>query len=156
MKNNILYWFLILLFSTYAYSQQFQIGDKVQIKSNQFKLLDFSPSMKVYTYQYIGPLTNHYLFQRRVGEVLVGLKNGVVVTLIYNLIPLKDEPRAPKSALKFIEKKWKTPLNLIAHNNWVLATGSKLVSLSLTNNKMTFDKARLVYFTTIKYSILMP
>jgi hypothetical protein len=156
MKNNILHLFLIILFSNYAFCQQFLIGAKVQIKSQHFKLLDYSPSMKVHTYQYIGPLTNNYLFQRRVGEVLVGVKNGVVVTLIYNLIPCKDEPRVPKSALKLIEKKWKIPLNLIAHNNWVLATGNKLVSLSLTNNKMTFDKARLVYFTTIKYSILMP
>ena len=156
MKNNILYFILFLLFSTYSFGQQFQIGDRVNPKYKQFKLLDHSPSMKVHTYQYIGPLTNNYLFHRRVGEVLVGVKNGVVVTLIYNLIPNKGEHKVSIFTLKLVKDKWKVELFPISFGNYVATTCNTLLSLRLINNEMTFGQARIVFYTTIKYSILMP
>ena len=76
MKNNIFYFILFLLFSTNSFGQQFQIGNRVNPKSKQFKLLDYSPSMKVHTYQYVGKIKDKYLFDRRVGEILIGLKKG--------------------------------------------------------------------------------
>lgn len=74
MKNSLLLLFLFFLFSTYSFSRQFHIGDRVQINSKQFKLLDYSPSMKVHTYQFIGKIKDKYLFDRRLGEILVGVK----------------------------------------------------------------------------------
>lgn len=156
MKNNILHFFLILLFSTYTFSQQFNIGDKVQIKSQNFKLLDYSPSMKVHTYQYIGPLTNNYMFQRRVGEVLVGVKNGVVVTTIYNLKLNVDEHRITNSTLKRVNKAIGKKLLFISHNSFAVTKGNRFMSLKICNTPLTFGQPRIVYLSSVKYSILMP
>lgn len=156
MKNNVILLSLALMFSTYAFSQQFQIGDKVQIKSQQFKLLDYSPSMKVHTYHYIGLLTNNYLIDRKIGEILIGIKNGIVVTIIYNLIPKKGEHEISKSTVKLIKDKWKVTLLPLPFGNYVATTGNTLLSLRIINNEITFGQARIVLYTTVKYSILMP
>lgn len=116
MKNNILYFIFFLLFSTYSIGQQFQIGDRVDPKSKQFKLLDYSPSMKVYTYQYVGKIKDKYLFDRRVGEILIGVKNGVVVTTIYNLKLNIDEHRIEKSTLKRVNEAIGKELLFVPHN----------------------------------------
>ncbi len=156
MKNHVLYILLFLLFSTHSFSQQFQIGDKVQVKSQYFRMLDYSPSMRVHTYQYIGPLTNNYMFHRRVGEVLVGVKNGVVVTTIYNLKLNVDEHRIANSTLKRVNKAIGKKLLFISHNSFAITKGNRFMSLQICNTPLTFDQPRMVYLTTIKYSILMP
>lgn len=156
MKSQLLALTITILFSLSAAAQKFELGDIITPKPQLYKGLDYSPSMKVYTYQYTGTITDKYLFGRRVDEILIGIKNGVVVTLIYNLIPNKGEHKVSKSTLKLIKDKWKVGLHPIPHDKYVMTTGNKLVSLELTNNEMTFDQARIVYYTTIKYSILMP
>jgi hypothetical protein len=156
MKNNILNFILFLLFSTYSFGQQFQIGGRVDPKSKQFKLLDYSPSMKVYTYQYVGKIKDKYLFDRRVGEILIGVKNGVVVTTIYNLKLNTDEQRIEKSTLKRVNKAIGKELLFVPHNSFAITKGNTFVSLKICNTPLTFDQPRMVYLTTIKYSILMP
>lgn len=156
MKNNILYFILFLLFSTNSFGQQFQIGNRVNPKSKQFKLLDYSPSMKVHTYQYTGKIKDKYLFDRRVGEILIGLKNGVVVTTIYNLKLNTDENKIANSTLKRVNKVVGKELLFVPHNSYAITKGNNFVSLKICNTPLTFDQPRLVYLTTIKYSILMP
>jgi sporulation protein YlmC with PRC-barrel domain len=145
-----------MLFSTYSFGQQFQIGDRVNPKSKQFKLLDYSPSMKVYTYQYVGKIKEKYLFKRKVADVIVGVKNGVVVTTIYNLKLNTDEHRIANSILKKVNKVVGKELSLVPHNSYAITKGNTFVSLKICNTPLTFDQPRLVYLTTIKYSILMP
>lgn len=156
MKNNILYSILFLLFSTYSFGQQFQIGDRVNPKSKQFKLLDYSPSMKVHTYQYVGKMKDKYLFDRRLGEIIIGVKKGVVVTTIYNLKLNTDEYRIEKSTLKRVNKVVGKELLFLPHNSLAITKGNTFVSLKICNTPLTFDQPRLVYLTTIKYSILKP
>lgn len=156
MKKNILYFILFLLFSTYSFGQQFQIGDKVKIKTQLYKLLDYSPSMKVHTYQYVGKIKDKYLFDRRVGEIFIGLKNGVVVTTIYNLKLNIDEHRIEKSTLKRVNKAVGKELLFISHNSFAVTKENKFISLKICNTPLTFDQPRIVYLTSVKYSILMP
>jgi hypothetical protein len=156
MKNNILYFILFLLFSTYSFGQQFQIGDRVVVKSKDLKLLDYSPSMKVFTYHFVGKLKENYMFDRRVGEILIGVKNGVVVTTIYNLKLNTDEHRIKKSTLKRVNKAIGKELLFVPHNSFAITKGNTFVSLKICNTPLTFDQPRMVYLTTIKYSILMP
>jgi hypothetical protein len=155
MKNNILYLFLVVLFSTYSFGQQFQIGDRVDPKSKQFRLLDYSPSMKVYTYQYVDKIKDKYLFDRRVGEILIGVKNGVVVTTIYNLKLNTDEHRIEKSTLKRVNKAIGKELLFVPHNSFAITKGNTFVSLKICNTPLTFDQPRIVYLTSVKYSILV-
>jgi hypothetical protein len=156
MKNNILYFILFLLFSAYSFGQQFQIGDRVVVKSKDLKLLDYSPSMKVFTYHFVGKLKENYMFDRRVGEILIGVKNGVVVTTIYNLKLNTDEHRIEKSTLKRVNKAIGKELLFVPHNSFAITKGNTFVSLKICNTPLTFDQPRMVYLNTIKYSILMP
>lgn len=71
------------------------------------------------------------------------------------MIPRKYEQRVPMTTLKLIKDKWNVALRPIPQDMYVMTTGNQLVSLELTNNKMTFGQARIVLYTTIKYSILM-
>jgi len=41
-------------------------------------LLGISSLTGVSTYQYIGAITDEYFFNRRIGDIIVGIKNGVV------------------------------------------------------------------------------
>ena len=145
-----------MLFSTYSFGQQFQIGDRVNPKSKQFKLLDYSPSMKVYTYQYVGKIKEKYLFKRKVADVIVGVKNGIVVTTIYNLKLNTDEHRIEKSTLKRVNKAIGKELLFVPHDSYAITKGNTFVSLKICNTPLTFDQPRMVYLNTIKYSILMP
>jgi hypothetical protein len=154
--KNIFFYMAVLLFSTSIYSQQFQIGERITVNSKEFKLLDYSPSMKVYTYQYVAKLKDKYLFDRKVGEILIGLKNGVVVTTIYNLKLNNDEHRIEKSTLKKVNKAVGKELLFVPHDSYAITTGNTFVSLRICNTTLTFDQPRMVYLTTIKYSILMP
>lgn len=156
MRYQIFFFTQLLIISTQTFAQKFELGTRVQPNTQLFTQLDYSPSMKVHTYKYVGEIANKYLFDRRVGEIIIGVKNGVVVTLIFNLIPNKGEHKVSKSTLKLIKDKWKVGLHPIPHDKYVMTTCNKQVSLELTNNEMTFGQARIVYYTTIKYSILMP
>lgn len=155
MKNNFVL-LVVLLFSTLIYSQQFQIGDRVAVKSKDFKLLDYSPSMKVFTYHYLCKLKENYLFDRRVGEILIGVKNGLVVTTIYNLKLNIDEHRIEKSTLKRVNKAVGKELLFISHNSFAVTKKNKFISLKICNTPLTFNQPRIVYLTSVKYSILMP
>jgi hypothetical protein len=155
MKNNFVL-LVVLLFSTIIYGQQFQIGDRVAVKSRDFKLLDYSPSMKVYTYQFVGKIESKYLFDRKVAEIIIGVKNGVVVTTIYNLKLNTDEHRIEKSTLKRVNKAIGKELLFVPHNSFAITKGNTFVSLKICNTPLTFDQPRMVYLSTIKYSILLP
>jgi hypothetical protein len=155
MKNNFVH-LVVLLFSTYSFSQQFHIGERINANSRDFKLLDYSPSMKVYTYKFVGKIESKYLFDRKVAEILMGVKNGVVVTTIYNLKLNTDEHRIEKSTLKRVNKAIGKELLFVPHDSYAITKGNTFVSLKICNTPLTFDQPRMVYLNTIKYSILMP
>jgi hypothetical protein len=155
MKNNFIL-LVVLLFSTLIYSQQFQIGERIAVNSKEFKLLDYSPSMKVYTYQFVGKIESKYLFDRRVGEIIIGVKNGVVVTTIYNLKLIDSEHRIADSTLKMINKALGKELLFISHNSFAVTNVNRFISLKICNTPLTFGQPRIVYLTSVKYSILLP
>jgi sporulation protein YlmC with PRC-barrel domain len=91
-----------------------------------------------------------------VGEVLVGVKNGVVVSTIYNLKLNTDEHRIEKSTLKRVNKAIGKELLFISHNSFAVTKENRFISLKICNTPLTFNQPRIVYLTSVKYSILMP
>jgi hypothetical protein len=112
--------------------------------------------MKVYTYQFVGKIESKYLFDRKVAEIIIGVKNGVVVTTIYNLKLNNDEHRIEKSTLKRVNKAIGKELLFVPHNSFAITKGNTFVSLKICNTPLTFGQPRMVYLSTIKYSILLP
>ncbi len=144
---------MVLFISSVCVAQKFYLGDRLTPKSNQFKILGISSSTSVHTYKYIGAITDKYFFDRRVGEIIVGFKNGIIVTTIYNLIPGNGDVGVPKSTLDLVQSAIPFPL---AYVNG--AYGANIVNMSTTlsrsNNTMTFNKDRIMYYTSVKNSLL--
>lgn len=153
MKSKIIILVILLLVSASSFSQKFFLGDQLTPKSSQFKLLGISSSTGVATYKYIGTITDTYYYNRRVGEIIVGLKKGIIVTTIYNLIPEKEDVGVPQSTLDLIQNTIPFPL---AKRNGMYGVNidNMTISVSRSTNELTFHKDRIMFFTSIKNSVL--
>jgi hypothetical protein len=151
MKTNLLLFLLFVSLSSFA--QKFNLGDHLSPKSSQFKLIGTSSSTGVTAYQYIGKITDAYFFNRKIGDILVGFKNGMIVTTIYLLIPEKGDVGVPKSTLNLVQKTMPFPL---AERNGMYGANidNMTLTLSRTNNAMTFNKDRIMFMTSVKNSLL--
>jgi hypothetical protein len=153
MKNKILLILLICLFSFKGYSQKFYLGDKLYPTAKKFKLLGISTQTKLATYKYIGPITDKYFYNRKVGEIIVGVKNNIIVTTIYNLIPENKDIGVPISTLDLIESVLTFPLTY-KNGIYAVSIDNVNISISRTKNQLTFYNDRIMIFTSVKNSIL--
>ena len=153
MKTKTIILALFLLVSVQSFSQKFYLGDRLTPKATQFKLLGISSATGVHTYKYIGAITDKYFFNRRIGEIVVGIKNGIIVTTIYNLIPESGDVGVPQSTLDLVQATTPFPL---AYVNGVYGANidNTSITLSRTNNAITFHKDRIMFFTSVKNSLL--
>jgi hypothetical protein len=141
------------LVSVSSFSQKFFLGDQLTPKSTHFKLLGISSATGVHTYKYIGSITNTYYYNRKIGEIIVGFKNGIIVTTIYNLIPEPGDEGVPQSTLDFVQSAIPFPL---AYRNGLYGANidNTSITLSRSNNELTFHKDRIMFFTSVKNSLL--
>ncbi len=153
MKSKTIILALLLFVSVHSFSQKFYLGDRLTPKSTQFKLLGISSATGVHTYKYIGAITDKYFFNRRIGEIIVGIKNGVIVTTIYNLIPENGDVGVPQSTLDLVQATIPFPL---AYRNGLYGANidDMSISLSRSTNAITFYKDRIMFMTSIKNSLL--
>lgn len=134
-------------------SSKFYLGEKLSANTKNFRLLGISPQTEVSTYQYIGEISDKYFFGRKVGDIIVGIKGGRIVTTIYNLIPQEDDIGVPDAIVELINKSLPFPLAYI-NGAYGVNIDDMSVGLSRTNNAMTFNKDRIMFFSTVKHSIL--
>ena len=139
--------------SVSSFSQKFFLGDRLTPNANQFKLLGISSATSVHTYKYIGAITNTYYYNRKIGEIIVGFKNGIIVTTIYNLIPEPGDEGVPQSTLDLVQSAIPFPL---AYRNGLYGANidNTSITLSRSNNELTFHKDRIMFFTSVKNSLL--
>lgn len=153
MKSKTIILALLLLVSVHSFSQKFYLGDRLTPKSTQFKLLGISSATGVRTYKYIGVITDKYFFNRRVGEIIVGFKNGIIVTTIYNLIPDMGDVGVPQTIVDLAQSGLPYPL---AERNGMYGANidNMTISLSRSSNELTFHRDRIMFFTSVKNSLL--
>ena len=153
MKTKSIILTLLLLVSISSFSQKFFLGDRLTPKATQFKLLGISSATGVHTYKYIGAITNTYYYNRKIGEIIVGFKNGIIVTTIYNLIPEVGDIGVPQSTLELVQSAIPFPL---AYRNGLYGANidNTSITLSRSNNELTFYKDRIMFFTSVKNSLL--
>ncbi len=153
MKSKTILIALLLLVSVSSFSQKFFLGDRLTPKATQFKLLGISSATGVHTYKYIGAITNTYYYNRKIGEIIVGFKNGIIVTTIYNLIPEPRDEGVPQSTLDLVQSAIPFPL---AYRNGLYGANidNTSITLSRSNNELTFHKDRIMFFTSVKNSLL--
>jgi hypothetical protein len=153
MKNKAIILSIFLLITVHSFSQKFYLGDRLTPKATQFKLLGISSATGVHTYKYIGVITDKYFFDRRVGEIIVGFKKGMIVTTIYNLIPEKDDIGVPQSTLDLVQSSLPYPL-VLRNGLYGANIDNMTISLTRISNGMTFQKDRIMFFTSVKNSLL--
>jgi len=143
----------LLIFSLSSFGQKYYLGDDLTPTTDKFKLIGISSQTNVYSYQYIGAFTDKYFYGRQIGDIIVGIKNGKIVTTIYNLIPEKSDVGVPSDIIELIQKTLPFPL---AYRNGIYGVNidNTSISISRTNNAMTFNKDRIMFLTTVKQSIL--
>lgn len=153
MKTRTLFLFIFLLISVNSFSQKFFLGEPLTPNTTNFKLLGISSSTGVSTYQYVGAITDEYFFGRRIGDIIVGIKNGVIVTTIYNMIPENGDVGVPKSILDLVQGSLPFPL---AYRDGIYGVNidDMTLSLSRSNNALTFYKDRIMFMTSVKNSLL--
>lgn len=153
MKNIAFILAMFLLVSVHSFSQQFSLGDRLSPTTSKFKLLGISSATGVSTYKYIGAITDTYFYNRRVGEIIVGFKNGIIVTTIYNLIPEAGDVGVPKSTLDLVQSVLPYPLAYV-NGMYGVNIDDMSITLSRSNNTLTFHKDRILFMTSVKNSIL--
>jgi hypothetical protein len=151
MKNSVL--LLLLLVSFQSFSQKYYLGEQLIPSSLDFKSIGASSSTGVSNYKYIGAITDTYFYNRRVGDIIVGVKNGVIVTTVYNLIPKPGDIGVPQSILDLVQSG--LPFPLAKRNGFYgVNIDNTSITLSRSNNAMTFNKDRIMLLTTVKSSLL--
>lgn len=153
MKSRTIILGLLLFVSVHSFSQKFYLGERLTTKSTQFKLLGISSATGVSTYKYIGAITDKYFFNRRVGEIIVGIKNGIIVTTIYNLIPENGDVGVPQKTLDLIENSLPFPLSY-KDGIYGVSIDNTNITISRTKNALTFNLDRIMFFTSVKSSFL--
>lgn len=149
MKTQILLIFLVAGINFNSFSQQYNLGERLIPTSSEFQLLASSSTTGVKTYKYVGPIQGQYFFNRKIGDVIVSIKNGIVITTFYLLIPEKNDVGVPKSTLDLVNAS--LPFPLAKRNNIYGASIDDIVfTLSRQKNPITFDKDRIVFCSTAK------
>ena len=147
------YLFIIaLLFTSFVNAQRYDLGDSFYANSREFKLIGISSATGVKTYKYIRPITD-YMFGRKISDIIIGEKYGRVVTTVYNLIPLKGDVGVPQSIVNLIQSALPFPLALVG-DAYGVNIDNESISLSRSKNALTFYKDRIMYFSSVKKSLL--
>jgi len=153
MKNKYLTLFLLILFNISGYSQKFYLGDKLYPNGKEYKLLGISSQTKVATYKYLGVITDKFFYNRKVGEIIIGVKNNTIVTTIYNLIPEPNDVGVPRTMLDLIESNLPFPLTY-KDGIYGVSIDNTNITVSRTKNALTFHKDRIMFFSSVRNSLL--
>lgn len=152
MRTKALLLALFLVVSTHSFSQKFYLGDRLSPTNSKFKLMGISSATGVSTYHYIGVITDTY-YNRRIGDILVGVKNGIIVSTIYNLIPKTSDVGVPKSIIDLVQSALPFPL-AYSNGTYGVNIDNETIAISRSNNVLTFNKDRILFMNSVKNSLL--
>jgi hypothetical protein len=152
MKTKTFILSILALVSLNVFSQRFDLGQQLTPSSSEFKLIGISSSTGVATYHYIGAITDKF-FDREIDDIIVGVKNGMIVTTIYNVIPKPGDVGVPKSLRDLIESNLPFPFSYV-NGVYGVNIDNETISLSRSKNNLTFNKDRIMFLNSVKNSLL--
>lgn len=153
MKTRSILLALFLFVSIQTFSQKFYLGDRLNPKTTEFKLLGISSSTGVSSYHYIGAIPDKNYYERKIADIVVGVKNGIIVLTIYNVIPNAGDVGVPKPIIDLIQSTLSFPLTQRG-DVYGVNIDNTTISISRSNNAMTFNKDRIMFLTSLKNSLL--
>ncbi|MEX2234142.1 MAG: hypothetical protein WD824_18390 [Cyclobacteriaceae bacterium] len=143
---------ILLSLSGRVEAQKFYLGNYLEPTSNEFDLIGVSSKTGVSSYKYKKEIYDSF-FDRKIGDIIVGIRDGIIVTTIYNLIPRTTDKGVPSDILKLLESKFPYPFSEV-NGVYGLNIDNESISIARTTNAMTLGKDRIMFLTTIKQSIL--
>ena len=144
---------LILLFSfNNLKAQKFYLGNYLTPTENEFQLLGISSKTGVYNYRYKKEIYDNF-YNRKVGDIIVGIKNGYIVQTVYNLVPKSTDFGVPKDIIDLIQSN--IPYKLGYHNGvYGMNIDNESISIARVNNPITFNKDRIMINNSVRQSLL--
>lgn len=143
---------LLLTYCSEVYSQKFYLGNYLEPTPNEFELLGISTRTGVSTYKFKKEIYDTF-FERKIGDIIVGVRDGVIVTTIYNLIPKPSDNGVPNDILESLKKNFPYPFKEI-NGVYGLNIDNESISVSRVSNALTLQKDRIMFMTSVKQSIL--
>lgn len=144
---------LFVLFGSFGLSaQRFDLGSNLNPTPNEFELLAISSKTGVSTYKYKKEITDKF-FNRRIGDILVGVREGMIVSTIYNVIPNRDDIGVPADILQLLEKNLPYPFKEV-NGAYGLNIDNETISIARIRNPLTFNQDRIMFLNSVKQSIL--
>jgi len=144
---------LLILLSSFGLSaQRFDLGKYLNPTPNEFELLGISSKTGVSTYKYKKEITDRF-FNRRIGDILVGVREGIIVSTIYNVIPNRDDIGVPVDILQLLEKNFPYPFKEV-NGVYGMNIDNETISIARVRNPLTFNQDRIMFLNSVKQSIL--
>lgn len=143
---------ILVYTSTTVEGQKFYLGNYLEPTSNEFELIGISTKTGVSSYKFKKEIYDSLLY-RKIGDIIVGIRDGIIVTTIYNLLPKSGDKGVPSDILELLEKAFPYPFKE-ANGVYGLNIDNESISVSRVTNSMTFGKDRIMFMTTVKHSIL--
>lgn len=151
LKATVCSIFLLIL-STYGYSQNYSLGESLNPSKSEFELIGISSKTGVSAYRYKKHVSARF-YGRQLGDIIVGVKDGHIAQTIYLMIPENSDIGVPKEIINLIQAVLPFPLSYL-NGRYGVNIDNYSISLSRTNNAITFNKDRIMYISSIKQSIL--
>lgn len=142
----------LLCLSLSGISQKYYLGDPVSIKTSEFRLLGISSKTGVANYRYT-KLIYDKMFEREIGDIIIGVKDGHIASTIYNLVPLPNDVGVPNSIIDLIQANLPYPMKNI-NGTWGINIDNNTMSFMRANNAITFGKDRIVFNSSVRFSLL--
>ncbi len=153
MIKNILLCIYLLCVSLSATSQKYYIGDPISINTSEFRLLGISSKTNVANYRYVKPIYDK-MFEREISDIIIGVKDGHIASTIYNLVPLPSDIGVPNTIIDLIQENLPYPMKNI-NGTWGINIDNNTLSFMRANNAITFGKDRIVFNSSVRYSLLI-
>jgi hypothetical protein len=148
----LLFSFVFSSIITTGYSQNYSLGESLYPSKSEFELIGISSKTGVSAYRYKKQVSERF-YGRKLGDIIVGIKDGHIAQTIYLMIPESGDVGVPQEILNLIQSVLPFPL---AYVNGIYGVNidNYSITISRTNNSLTFNKDRIMYFSSIKQSIL--
>ena len=153
MKSKLILFIILCLSLIKINAQKYYLGDPIVISSNEFKLVGISSKTGVSNYRYIKPIYDK-MFEREIGDIIVGVKEGHIASTIYNLVPLPNDIGVPSSIIDLIQANSPYPMKNI-NGVWGMNIDKNTISFMRANNAITFGKDRIIFNSSVRYSLLI-
>lgn len=152
MKTQLI--ILIIVLCSFGLSaQRFDLGSYLNPSPGEFELLGISSKTGVSSYKYKKEITERF-FNRRIGDIIVGVRDGMIVSTIYNLIPNNGDVGVPADIIQLIEANIPYPFAKV-DGVYGLNIDNESISIARVRNTLTFNQDRIMFSNSVKYSILV-